>query len=198
MPLNILRKAISFYLFMNFSVLDICLAKGKKRKLTQTTLFQLKCPAPATSKSETSSPSNSVWSSVNHAGPATSYVIQDCDPESFRSDLYTSSKESRALLVCSSSEDQCSITQCDGKDDTLYQTKMPTNNKILTLQELNQLSLETFIVGRRFSKEKEILLGTNITLLRDPTNAKDCNAIRVCILLSISNLYLSVTERDAK
>ncbi|CAM8914893.1 unnamed protein product [Rhodiola kirilowii] len=157
--------------------LDICLSKGKKRKLTQSTLFQLKYSS--TSKSEINSPSNSTLSSVNQMSPATSCINQDCDSENIAYDLHTAPKKSEDLLLHTSYEDQITINCSDGEDDTLYQPKMATSEKISTLQEPYKLVIETFIVGRRFSKEKEILLGTSIILQRDPTNFKDCNAIKV-------------------
>ncbi|CAM8921116.1 unnamed protein product [Rhodiola kirilowii] len=111
--------------------------------------------------------------------PATSCINQDCDSENIAYDLHTAPKKSEDLLLHTSYEDQITINCSDGEDDTLYQPKMATSEKISTLQEPYKLVIETFIVGRRFSKEKEILLGTSIILQRDPTNFKDCNAIKV-------------------
>ncbi|CAM9004065.1 unnamed protein product [Rhodiola kirilowii] len=104
--------------------------------------------------------------------PATSCINQDCDSENIAYDLHTAPKKSEDLLLHTSYEDQITINCSDGEDDTLYQPKMATSEKISTLQEPYKLVIETFIVGRRFSKEKEILLGTSIILQRDPTNFK--------------------------
>lgn len=47
--------------------------------------------------------------------------------------------------------------------------------------DISGVFLETFIVGRRFSVEKELNLGANICLLRETDNAKDPNAIQVLL-----------------
>lgn len=45
--------------------------------------------------------------------------------------------------------------------------------------DLPELSLDTYIVGRRFGEETELELGGSILLSRDPENDKDPNAIKV-------------------
>nr|GME15065.1 fanconi-associated nuclease 1 homolog isoform X1 [Ipomoea batatas] len=45
--------------------------------------------------------------------------------------------------------------------------------------DLSELSLDTYIVGRRFAEETELELGAGILLSRDPDNDKDPNAIKV-------------------
>ncbi|KAJ6686949.1 FANCONI-ASSOCIATED NUCLEASE 1 [Salix purpurea] len=49
------------------------------------------------------------------------------------------------------------------------------------MDDISGVFLETFIVGRRFSVEKELNLGANICLLRETDNAKDPNAIQVLL-----------------
>uniref|UniRef100_A0A7N0TSX0 Fanconi-associated nuclease n=1 Tax=Kalanchoe fedtschenkoi TaxID=63787 RepID=A0A7N0TSX0_KALFE len=146
--------------------LDFCLVKGKKRKLTQSTLFQLKYSPKA--KFESNSPSNNTLGFVNQMGPTAVSFIKDSDCQ-----------KSENLCVHATYEDQSVGNLCDEKVDALYQDKMPLGSNITTSQELNQLILETLIVGRRFSIEKELRLGTSIILVRDPNNIKDCNAIKV-------------------
>lgn len=48
--------------------------------------------------------------------------------------------------------------------------------------DLSELSLETFIVGRRFADQTELNPQKKIILSRDPENAKDPNAIKVLSL----------------
>ncbi|XP_031271645.1 fanconi-associated nuclease 1 homolog [Pistacia vera] len=49
----------------------------------------------------------------------------------------------------------------------------------LTIDDICGATLQTFIVGRRFSDEKGINLGNSISLLREPHNLKDPYAIKV-------------------
>jgi Fanconi-associated nuclease 1 len=51
--------------------------------------------------------------------------------------------------------------------------------------DISGVFLETFIVGRRFSVEKELNLGANICLLRETDNAKDPNAIQVYLISAL-------------
>ena len=49
-------------------------------------------------------------------------------------------------------------------------------------------TLETFIVGRRHADNPdEICAGTAISLLRDPENVKDPNAVKVCSFFPLCN-----------
>lgn len=41
------------------------------------------------------------------------------------------------------------------------------------------VKLETFIVGRKYADQEEVCVGTIVSLLRDPENVKDPNAIKV-------------------
>lgn len=58
----------------------------------------------------------------------------------------------------------------------------PKCDEDLSVDDISGVILETFIVGRRFSDEKELNLGASISLLRDPDNVKDPNAIKVYFL----------------
>ncbi|XP_030974220.1 fanconi-associated nuclease 1 homolog isoform X1 [Quercus lobata] len=50
----------------------------------------------------------------------------------------------------------------------------------VTMENVSGVTLQTFIVGRRFfSHENELHVGANISLLPDPHNVKDPNAIKV-------------------
>ena len=53
----------------------------------------------------------------------------------------------------------------------------------VTMENVSGVTLQTFIVGRRFfSHENELHVGANISLLPDPHNVKDPNAIKVSLL----------------
>ena len=53
----------------------------------------------------------------------------------------------------------------------------------VTIENVSGVTLQTFIVGRRFfSHENELHVGANISLLPDPHNVKDPNAIKVTLL----------------
>lgn len=54
-----------------------------------------------------------------------------------------------------------------------------TCNTMTTVDDISGVILETSIVGRRFSVVKDLNKGAKISLLRDPDNAKDPNAIKV-------------------
>lgn len=49
----------------------------------------------------------------------------------------------------------------------------------LSVDDILGAALDTFIVGRKFSSEKDVDLGATISLSRDPENPKDPNAIKV-------------------
>lgn len=58
---------------------------------------------------------------------------------------------------------------------------MPKFKAVTSIDDIFGLTLDTFIVGRRFGDEAELNLGMMITLQRDPNNVKDPNAIKVSI-----------------
>lgn len=71
-------------------------------------------------------------------------------------------------------------------------TPSPSHNNVdvTTMENVSGVTLQTFIVGRRFfSHENELNVGANISLLPDPHNVKDPNAIKVSLLLF--NLFIS-------
>ena len=50
-------------------------------------------------------------------------------------------------------------------------------------------SLETFIVGRKFHDNVELQQNAGLSLLRDPQNAKDKHAIKVCFGLDLACVF---------
>ncbi|KAA8535318.1 hypothetical protein F0562_030321 [Nyssa sinensis] len=57
--------------------------------------------------------------------------------------------------------------------------KMPEYDTAESVDDVSGVVLETFIVSRRFSEKVELNPGTSISLLRDPDNVKDPNAVKV-------------------
>ncbi|KAL5177113.1 Fanconi-associated nuclease 1 [Glycine soja] len=65
-------------------------------------------------------------------------------------------------------------TDLDSTISTTSSSSLPSNNGV------PGITLETFIVGRKYTDNpEEICAGTAISLLRDPQNVKDLNAIKV-------------------
>lgn len=69
-------------------------------------------------------------------------------------------------------------------------SEVPDGDTEITLDDISDVILETFIVGRRFSEEKEINPGASILLVRDPHNVKDPNAVKVSFQVLCLNLLL--------
>jgi Fanconi-associated nuclease 1 len=162
--------------------LDACLSRetrtqtGTKRKLTQRTLLQ--SSFWSRSKTQASScESEQLENNLCGGGPDDSLVenasheLQDFgDAEEHDTDL------------------QIQIHMDGGfenpiNDDTtrsLSPKNVVSNGDMdVTFDNVSGVTLETFIVGRKFSDEKELDLGARISLLRDPDNVKDHNAIKV-------------------
>lgn len=62
-----------------------------------------------------------------------------------------------------------------------------------TVDDISGVPIDTFIVGRKFSDVKYLNLGASISLLRDPDNINDSNAIKVHLLsaLLLHNFFFS-------
>ncbi|KAG6667571.1 fanconi-associated nuclease 1 homolog isoform X1 [Carya illinoinensis] len=172
------------------SHLDACLSRGTKRKLTQQTLLQSNFwSQPKISSSELEpleknvSGRGSDKSLVQNAvpglpdfGAAEENVISICQSsQKLESDMQTHTDDS--------SENPVNEYWIDYNTDTTQQlspkNEVPKGDMDVTMDEICGVSLETYIVGRRFSDEKTLLLGASISLLRDPNNDKDPNAIKV-------------------
>ncbi|XP_062108076.1 fanconi-associated nuclease 1 homolog isoform X2 [Humulus lupulus] len=188
------------------SHLDMCLSSKstKKRKLTQRTLLQMNFCAPSTIQIHSSE--------SGHIG--NDLLIANCDESIARNGdhVLNSSKgveENNVglsnLLLHLKSVTQNQIDDISKKpnhgnntDDamtdrhSLSVLETPNTDTCCdvqtTLDDISGVILETFIVGRRFSDEKEINHGASIYLQRDPHNVKDPNAIKV----------ISANSRDSK
>ncbi|KAJ6710833.1 FANCONI-ASSOCIATED NUCLEASE 1 [Salix koriyanagi] len=169
------------------SHLDACLTRGTKRKLTQRTLFQLNfCSRPMVCSSS---------SDVKKLG--TGNVPEDA---AFGFDNSTAVDENEGNLgtlvpmeeaVLGTSMDGSPVKQKLIDDDRInsrvdpsllnVRSEVTKSFEAVPVDDISGVFLETFIVGRRFSVEKELNLGANICLLRETDNAKDPNAIQVLL-----------------
>ncbi|XP_021803483.1 fanconi-associated nuclease 1 homolog isoform X3 [Prunus avium] len=172
------------------SHLDVCLSRGTKRKLTQRTLLELNfCPE---SKVQTRTCySKELGNDLFHAAHDDSHVQHVVHG---LSDI--SAVEERDDDVCGSSlnlmdDMQNQVGMCGNPilkdrinanvDDLSWALKneVPDVEMTVTVDDISGVILETFIVGRRFSNGNKLDLGARISLLRDPDNPKDPNAIKV-------------------
>jgi len=171
---------------------DACLSRGTKRKLTQQTLLQSNFWSQ--SKIQASSLElEQLENSVCDTGPDDHRVRN-----AVHGLLEFSATTENDIDLCGSSLKLESVVQTykDGpsenaiNDDRINynldttQLLSPKNEALkgdrdVTIDDISGATLETFIVGRRFSDEKELHLGASISLLRDPDNDKDPNAIKV-------------------
>nr|XP_011462554.1 PREDICTED: fanconi-associated nuclease 1 homolog [Fragaria vesca subsp. vesca] len=146
------------------SHLDECLSRGTKRKLTQRTLLELNfCPVSK---------------------------IQTCsyDSEELGKDLFPAAHdESPVQDVSWGLSNLPAVEECQNQVDNLSRnpinkdeiSDVPDFDVTITQDDIYGVTLETFIVGRRFGDETELYLGASIHLSRDPNNVKDPNAIKV-------------------
>eukprot|EP00268_Persea_americana_P059824 TRINITY_DN7387_c0_g1_i9.p1 TRINITY_DN7387_c0_g1~~TRINITY_DN7387_c0_g1_i9.p1 ORF type:complete len:975 (-),score=160.16 TRINITY_DN7387_c0_g1_i9:347-3271(-) len=196
------------------SHLDACLTRGTKRKLTQRTLLhfsfgsrlddktflikadnleddenQMKSddnfePTTVLSSPKTDSAENN---GRNECASETIYspqnILQTCvevSLEHLNRDDLMNSKEVDTSGSCSSSPD-------------LKMTKLASSSAGV---DTTVGTLETYIVGRKFADEVELNQGTLISLLRDPKNVKDPNAIKVVHTDSGCELILGYLPRE--
>lgn len=170
--------------------LDACLSreKGTKRKLSQRTLLEFNFPKQ--SKAEVQSSETDV---LRRDGVC--HVPLEMDVLRGSSDT----------VSCEDGENDClsglqlkleSVTETDKggsnempfdhqgsgcHDDLslLSSREEPAAGVDVSIDDISGATLRTFIVGRRFSDEKVINSEIHITLLREPQNVKDPNAIKV-------------------
>ncbi|XP_021844251.1 fanconi-associated nuclease 1 homolog isoform X1 [Spinacia oleracea] len=197
------------------SHLDFCLVKGTKRKLSQRTLLQFSFSSKLKSSK-----------CANEGVHAETSVIQDCDPtkddlpqltsistdevtcaksqgEMTRPQDGTSSESSLALeSVTEHAESSEKNIGVDNNDEIVYSYSVPLESGAPNfdvegiLTELSEMALETYIVGRKYVDTAEVVSGACICFLRDPTNIKDQNAIKVVSPDSDSGRVLGFLPRE--
>ncbi|XP_050946042.1 fanconi-associated nuclease 1 homolog isoform X7 [Cucumis melo] len=167
------------------SHLDECLSRGTKRKLTQSTLLQLNFysrskdqPQSHVLKSEKKEssvgPGDGLMPSTVHKLPKDASCIEN-DEIICESLVECAMRPQKDCLF--DALNHCERT--NGASEICCSPKNKTSGMLVARDDLSGLILQTFIVGRKFSDEKELNLGERISLERDPTNVKDPNAIKV-------------------
>ncbi|KAJ8763849.1 hypothetical protein K2173_003631 [Erythroxylum novogranatense] len=148
------------------SHLDACLSRRTKRKMTQRTLLNFNF----TSQSLLPSSFCEIENNLVDDNDSSFCKIPLNRQTGLQGTLDGSNEElvDVDLSICrvgpSSLPLENEVTNCD----------VPMNVDAVT-----GVTLATFIVGRKFSCEKDLNTGEKICLLRDPNNAKDPNAIKV-------------------
>ncbi|KAL5542879.1 hypothetical protein UlMin_010589 [Ulmus minor] len=172
------------------SHLDVCLSRGTKRKLTQRTLFEMKFCSP----SKVQNPSSEREQFGNNL------FLITCDESNIPNGICrlpdsggveeNDSNQSASLklksIVKTHTDGLFGNPLCDDETrnniDTnllVLKTEVTDFDVSITVDDISGVALETLIVGRRFSDEKDVNLGESIFLQRDPHNVNDPNAIKV-------------------
>ncbi|XP_010528824.1 PREDICTED: fanconi-associated nuclease 1 homolog isoform X2 [Tarenaya hassleriana] len=165
--------------------LDLCLSRGTKRKLTQTTLFQSKLWSAPKVKCH----------SDNDVKPTQPEYNPEQEVNFGVSDLCEQQQLAEAAVE---HDDSCSSDSICCKVDA----PSSPNNEVLgeavspKIDDAHGLVLDTFIVGRKFSDVLELNIGAKISLLRDPDNIKDHNAIKVLSVEFEPSEMLGYLPRD--
>lgn len=182
------------------SYADICLARGSKRKLTQSTLLDSRF-----NKTTTIGPT---LDSLNNGYEAENVGLTDEDVSSDRAFFSMnsntgSSKDSTPALSSGSLHGSLDISKtlnrCMPSDAILPNIKiaengdavekdsscmLPTETTSVSIDACTdvdsstKVAVDTVIVGRRFHENVELQEGVVITVSRDPQNAKDSDAIK--------------------
>ncbi|MBA0585850.1 hypothetical protein Gorai_016612 [Gossypium raimondii] len=173
------------------SHLDRCLSRRTKRKLTQRTLLELNFGC-SQSKLQISSDESEQLLSSDLSKNCSDYeenvtrCFSKIDPREEKSHdqrrQLPHTESVKQIDVAGSAENPIS----DGRANTMVDfSALSTDNEEsrnhidVTVDSISGMAIDTYIVGRKFSDEKEVNLGANISLLRDPDNIKDSNAIKV-------------------
>jgi Fanconi-associated nuclease 1 len=184
---------------------DICLTRGAKRKLTQSSLLDFRFSKKPTvdptlaslnnddeetnkgvtdggissdtaflsrNSSDPGSPEDSATPSLTaclHGSPDISKMHDTCIPSNVVSPNTENAENDGAVEkdsphMLSAGTASASIDACPDTDSS------------------TKVVVATVIVGRRFRENIELQEGVGITVLRDPQNAKDPDAIKVCII----------------
>ncbi|KAL6976268.1 phosphodiesterase I [Sarracenia purpurea var. burkii] len=170
-------------------VLDACLARGTKRKLRQRTLLQLNfCSQSKVETHSCESDHTAVNDDVQKGPPANilcetihnlnGFVGAEDDTRQSKSILNSES----VLSTDGSAEDLINDDSVNCRVDSpslVAENEMPEYEMGEPMANESTIVLNTYIVGRKFSDEVKLNPGATITLLRDPDNIKDLNAIKV-------------------
>ncbi|CAN1346690.1 Fanconi-associated nuclease 1 homolog [Linum perenne] len=188
--------------YMINSHLDVCLSKGKKRKLTQRTLLQLDFGWKASSSID-SSESEKLGSCVVSSGSLNNKLSEKA-VVGLQNSMTAVEKDidrGKSVLVVETSVDE-QIYENDERSHLVNSSSVTIANEVdssaedVTRDFTSGVTLDTYIVGRKFSVEKDLSHGAKISLLRDPENVKDPNAIKVLLGDSLSFRVLGFLPKE--
>jgi Fanconi-associated nuclease 1 len=181
---------------------DICLTRGTKRKLTQSTLLNFRFSKKISSEPTSNNLTNEVEiESVKQSGEDLSrnqeFILLDRDTESSKAGATISSSgclngSFHPSMTISTYVPSNAISP-DVKDEHFSSSMLQTvatscsDDACTDLDSSTTITVDTVIVGRRFHENIELTEDGGITFLRDPQNAKDSDAIKVSIFSNKKN-----------
>ncbi|KAH7565058.1 hypothetical protein JRO89_XS09G0122100 [Xanthoceras sorbifolium] len=174
------------------SHLDACLSRGTKRKLSQRTLLQFNFSAQSKVQIQCNEtellrtdvvcnnpgetlPENAFCGSPN-------FVAVEENGNNRCDELQLNLESVKQTNIGDSTETPMNHQRIHSQNhmsSSSPDSEVPILDVDMNIDDISVATLQTFIVGRRFSDEKGIKFGACITLLREPDNVKDPNAIRV-------------------
>ncbi|KAK8681248.1 hypothetical protein V6N13_053655 [Hibiscus sabdariffa] len=188
------------------SHLDGCLSRRTKRKLTQRTLLELNFGSSQSKLQISSGDSKQLLSrdlSKNHCDYEENVTcgFSEISPSGQKDrDQCGQLPHTESVIqidLASSTENPIS----DGRANIVVEfPALSTDNEEShmddTVDKISERPIDTFIVGRKFSDEKDVNLGASIYLLTDPDNIKDPNAIKVISASSACSKVLGYLPRE--
>ncbi|XP_044428011.1 fanconi-associated nuclease 1 homolog [Triticum aestivum] len=198
--------------------LDICLSRGAKRKLTQSSLLDFRF-----SKKTTAEPTPEILNNGDEAenkGLTDGDVSTDREFSSMNGDTGSPMDSATALLTCclrGSPGISKTLNTCRPSNAGLPIMKNAENNDAVEkasscsfsaattsvsidacpdVDSSTTVAVDTVIVGRRFRESFELQEGMGITVLRDPQNAKDSDAVKVLYAGSDCGQMLGYLPRE--
>ncbi|XVE81179.1 hypothetical protein DITRI_Ditri15bG0042000 [Diplodiscus trichospermus] len=190
------------------SHLDRCLSRRTKRKLTQRTLLQLNFGYSQSKVQVSSGEPEQLLTSDFDKSHCDSKENATCGFLKFSPSEEKSRDQCRKLLHTESVKqiDMAGSTEnpvSDGRANIMVEfhafaadNEEPRFSMDETVDSISGMAIDTFIVGRRFSDEKDVNVGASISLLRDPDNIKDSNAIKVLSASSACCKVLGYLPRE--
>lgn len=165
-------------------VSDDCLARGTKRKLSQRTLLDLNFSRESSKSEQTevngvqTSPDNDVNGTVNKS----SDLVENDDSLIEMSNSRDHIQHTPAVASLESPVLNGKLNHKDDSPRASAQISRPQDAE--TVDEIYGYNLLTYIVARRFCDKVELNPGDTLSLMRDPSNAKDSNAIKVSYFIT--------------
>ncbi|KAK4838019.1 hypothetical protein QYF36_010411 [Acer negundo] len=174
------------------SHLDACLSRGTKRKLSQRTLLQfnfsaqskvhIQCNETDLSRTDVVCESPGEILPQNAFCGSLDYVLVEENDINHCDGSHLNFKSVKKTNIGGSTETPINHQRIHCQNhvsSSSLNSEVPKLDVDVNIDDISGATLQTFIVGRRFSDEKGIIFGAHITLLREPNNVKDPNAIKV-------------------